>query len=44
MAGDTEKAKEFFLLSLNQSKAIGMEGGIVHAEEALRQLDEPATS
>jgi len=40
MAGDKPKAKEYFTSSLEQSKAIGMREGVVHAEEALRQLDE----
>lgn len=44
MAGDHEKAKEYFTLSLNQSRAIGMQAGIVHAEDALHQLDSPETS
>lgn len=39
MAGDKEKAKEYFLLSLNQSKAIGMVEGVHHADDALRQLE-----
>jgi hypothetical protein len=43
MVGDNEQAKEYFTLSLNQSRAIGMQAGIVHAEDALRQLDSPET-
>ncbi|KAF9458967.1 hypothetical protein BDZ94DRAFT_1172522 [Collybia nuda] len=44
MAGDQEKAKEYFTLSLNQSRAIGMQAGIIHAEDALHQLNSQETS
>ncbi|RDB30872.1 hypothetical protein Hypma_005891 [Hypsizygus marmoreus] len=43
MAGDKEEAKQFFLLSLKQSRVIGMQAGIDHAEAALRELDTQAT-
>ena len=39
MTGDYEKAKEYLSLSLKQSKAINMQSGIEHAEEALKELD-----
>ena len=39
MSGDHEKAKEYLSLSLKQSKAINMQSGIEHAQEALKELD-----
>ncbi|KAF5381342.1 hypothetical protein D9615_008361 [Tricholomella constricta] len=38
MAGDKEEAKKLFSLSLKQSRAVGLQSGIQHAEDALRQL------
>ncbi|KAG5646767.1 hypothetical protein DXG03_002453 [Asterophora parasitica] len=38
MAKDNEEAKKLFSLSLKQSKAIGLQSGIEHAEDALKQL------
>jgi len=39
MAGDKDEAKKVFTLSLKQSKAVGLQSGIEHAEDALRQLE-----
>ena len=38
LSKDFEKAKELFTASLEQSKAIGLEEGIEHAEDGLRSL------
>lgn len=39
---DFGKAKELFTASLEQSKAIGLEEGIEHAEDGLRSLGSDA--
>ncbi|KAG6837089.1 hypothetical protein H0H93_014981 [Arthromyces matolae] len=41
MAGDTGEAKRLFTLSLKQSKTIGLQSGVEHSEQALRELGEP---
>ncbi|CAA7266844.1 unnamed protein product [Cyclocybe aegerita] len=38
-AGDKEKARQLLYKSLDQSKSIGMQDGISHAEEVLHTLD-----
>ncbi|KAG6868538.1 hypothetical protein C0993_001426 [Termitomyces sp. T159_Od127] len=38
IAGDNQEAKKLFALSLKQSKSIGLQTGIEHAEQALREL------
>lgn len=38
MAGDNQEAKRLLALSLKQSKSIGLQSGIEHAEQALREL------
>ncbi|KAG6876858.1 hypothetical protein C0992_011531 [Termitomyces sp. T32_za158] len=42
MAGDIQEAKKLFALTLKQSKSIGLQTGIEHAEQALRELGVPA--
>ncbi|KAG6873661.1 hypothetical protein C0995_012595 [Termitomyces sp. Mi166 len=38
MAGDNAEAKRLFAMSLKQSKSIGLQTGIEHAEQALKEL------
>ncbi|KAG6918410.1 hypothetical protein DXG01_014815 [Tephrocybe rancida] len=42
MAGDNDEAKRLFTLSLKQSRSIGLQSGIEHAEKALQELGAPA--
>ncbi|KAG5721884.1 hypothetical protein E4T56_gene14778 [Termitomyces sp. T112] len=42
MAGDNAEAKRLFALSLKQSKSIGLQSGVEHAEQALKELGAPA--
>ncbi|KAF8068748.1 hypothetical protein FPV67DRAFT_1414407 [Lyophyllum atratum] len=42
MAGDEEEAKKLYSLSLKHSGAIGLESGVEHARDALRQLTIPS--
>ncbi|KAG5637353.1 hypothetical protein H0H81_004865 [Sphagnurus paluster] len=43
IAGDKDEATKLFAMSLKQSRTIGLESGIEHAEEALRQLGSETT-
>ncbi|KAG6830446.1 hypothetical protein H0H87_008084 [Tephrocybe sp. NHM501043] len=42
MSGDNGEAKRLFKLSLKQSKSIGLQSGVEHAERALQELEAPS--
>ncbi|KAG6865258.1 hypothetical protein C0991_004074 [Blastosporella zonata] len=42
MSGDNAEAKRLFTLSLKQSKTIGLQSGVEHAEQALQELGDGA--